>query len=334
MDLPRPQDLRQWVHKLANHHVIVVGDVVLDEYLIGTVQRMSREAPIPVLELQSRRYIAGGAANPAANIVALGSRALQVGVVGDDETAQTLIDQLKTRNIDTSAVLSCDDRPTTLKTRIMAQMGLRFPQQIARIDTLDRTPITRATTTQLLSHITRHRTQSRAIIASDYHNGLLVPQLIEGIQKQNQTQPLWLIADAQGSLDKYHHWHIVKCNAEDASAYLGRQLVTDDDFALGASQLHERLQLREAMVITRGAQGATLAQADRHVKQIPSPHISDVFDTVGAGDTVIAVMALAMIAGASVTVAVMLANYASSIVVRHVGNHTPTPGELLQALST
>src|SRR5689334_2372628 len=130
--------LKALIPRLANHRVLVAGDVILDEYVTGTAGRMSREAPIPVLEFKERRYIPGGAANPASNIVALKSQAVQAGIVGDDSAAQHLRDELNQQGMDTSALVVCADRPTTLKTRILAQMGLRFPQQVARVDTLSR----------------------------------------------------------------------------------------------------------------------------------------------------------------------------------------------------
>jgi rfaE bifunctional protein kinase chain/domain len=324
-------DLRPWVPRLADHRLLVIGDVILDEYLIGTTNRMSREAPVPVLELQERRYIPGGAANPSSNIVALGSHAVQVGVVGGDSAAQTLRLELQARQIDTSALVTCPERPTTLKTRIMAQMGLRFPQQVARIDTLTREPIDETTITTLMQHIQQQEAQ--AILVSDYHTGLLVPDFLAQIQAHALTKHITLIADAQGQLDKYVGWHVVKCNAEDASRYLDKKLNTDADFDQATRMLYERLDLRQAMIITRGAKGATVLDAHGRVTHLPAPVISDVFDTVGAGDTSIAVMALALTAGANIQESVMLANVASGIVVRHVGNYTPSPDELLNALS-
>ena len=135
------QALANQITRLANHTVIVLGDLILDEYVTGKAQRLSREAPIPVLEFESRRYVPGGAANPSSNIVALGSQAVQIGIVGDDDAAEQLQRELENRAIDVSGIVVSAQKPTTLKTRILAQMGLRFPQQVARIDTLTRDPI-------------------------------------------------------------------------------------------------------------------------------------------------------------------------------------------------
>jgi len=326
------ESLQAIVPLLAGHKVLVLGDVILDEYLIGTPERISREAPIPVLELTERRYIPGGAANPASNIMSLGSHAQQIGLVGEDSAAQRLRDELSRRGIDVTGLLPLPDRPTTLKTRILAQMGLRFPQQVARVDTVSRSPISAETEERLLEVVRHAWAGCQAILISDYQSGLLTPTFVARLGDEVHGAGLLRTVDAQGHLEKYHGFDVVKCNADDARAVTGRDLATDDDFAEAARFLARDLDLKGAMVITRGAAGATVAAAYGAVHHCPSPQVSDVYDTVGAGDTTIAVMTLALIAGASYRDAVMLANYASGIVVRHVGNYTPSPTELLKSL--
>jgi D-glycero-beta-D-manno-heptose-7-phosphate kinase len=321
------------IPRLAHQRVIVVGDVILDEYIIGVAERMSREAPIPILELRERRYIPGGAANPSVNMVALGSQVLQVGIVGQDAPAEQLQQALTERGI-TTALIPCADRPTTLKTRILAQMGLRFPQQVARIDTLSRVPITPVLEAQIISRLQAALPTMQALLFSDYHGGLLTPTLIAALQAAAAPHELLLTADAQGNLEKYRSLHLVKCNADDAQAYLRRRLQTHADFGAAALELCQSLALTGAMVITRGSDGATLAEPAGHITHCPAPKISAVYDTVGAGDTAIAVMTLARLAGATYAEAVQLANYASGIVVQHVGNYAPTPAELQAALSS
>lgn len=326
------ESLQTLVPLLAGHSVLVLGDVILDEYLIGTPERISREAPIPVLELVERRYIPGGAANPSSNIMALGSQAWQMGLVGEDNAGKQLRDELGGRGIDVSGLIALPDRPTTLKTRILAQMGLRFPQQIARVDTVSRTPISKDVEERILETVRQAWSHCQAILISDYQSGLLTPSLVERLGAEVQKAGLLRTVDAQGHLEKYRGFDVVKCNADDARAVLRRPLVTDEDFAAAARALCNDLELKVAMVITRGAAGATVAGAYGSVHHCPAPQVSDVYDTVGAGDTTIAVMTLALIAGASYRDAVMLANYASGIVVRHVGNYTPSREELLKSL--
>ena len=315
--------------RLANRRVLVVGDVALDEYLTGKATRMSREAPVPVLEFESRRLIPGGAANPAANITALGSRAWQVGVIGADDAATILREALIERGIDPSGLVIDSTRPTTVKTRIMAQMGLRFPQQVARLDRLSRQPITANIEQQVRAVIANSSSNVDAVLCSDYRNGLLTPSLVEAIRGLGAG--IVLAADAQGELAKYTGFTLVKCNADEARDYLRRELHNDADFAQAATELCQSLRLTGGMIITRGASGATVATADGQTAHAPAPVVTDVYDTVGAGDTTIAVMTLAVVAGASYPQATLLANYASGLVVRRVGNYTPSPEELARA---
>lgn len=327
-----PNRLKSWIPKLAGQRILVIGDVVLDEYLIGKTTRLSREAPVPVLEFESRQLIPGGAANPAANIVALGSAAVQVGIIGSDTAGTNLRQVLQARGIDTHHLIVDSGRPTTVKTRIMAQMGLRFPQQVARLDTLSREPVGAAVERQVRAAIDKTIESADAVLLSDYHTGLLTPSLVNIIRRLGKDK--LLTADAQGSLDKYASFALVKCNADDARDYLRRDVRGDEAFAEAANELCQKLKLTGGLVITRGADGATVATADGAIAHCPAPAVSDVFDVVGAGDTSIAVMTLALAAGASYPQAVTLANYASGLVVRRVGNYTPTPDELAWALET
>ena len=322
--------LRDLIPHFAGKRIIVLGDLILDEYLIGRATRMSREAPVPVLEFESRRHIPGGAANPTANIAALGATAVQIGVVGADDAADGLRAALRERGILADALVTDPSRPTTVKTRVMAHMGLRFPQQVARLDTLSRAPIPPEVAAAVRDHLERERPQADALLVSDYRNGLLTPNLVAAIR--DGAGDALLTADAQGEFDKYHGFGLVKCNAAEAAVYLDRTLSSDKDFADAARTLCTNLALTVGMVVTRGADGATLATADGAVHHCPAPSVTDVFDTVGAGDTAIAVTTLALVAGAALQHAVTLANAASGLVVRKVGNYAPSPDELMAAL--
>ena len=326
-----PAHLGNHVAKLADKIILVVGDLVLDEYITGRATRMSREAPVPVLEMESKRYIAGGAANPAANIVALGSRALQVGVIGNDDSGKHLLDVVSSRGIDCAGIVTCDDRPTTVKTRILAQMGLRFPQQVTRIDTVSRLAVQPGIEAQLIDFVREHIHRVDAVLLSHYHGGLLTASLVQEMRQTCTERNVLLTADVQGQFNQFAGVDVLKCNAADAQRLLSRKLQTDEDFGNAARKLRQELKVCRATIITRGSRGATLATEDT-VSHCPAPRVSDVFDTVGAGDTAIAVMTLALTAGVSAEDAVTLANHASGIVVRHLGNYAPTPGELAHSI--
>jgi rfaE bifunctional protein kinase chain/domain len=320
------------VRAFVGRRALVLGDVILDEYWIGRAARLSREAPIPVLEFEERRLIPGGAANPAANIAALGAAAVQAGVIGADAAGEALRETLHQRRIDSAGLLVDGSRPTTVKTRVMAQMGLRFPQQIARLDRLSRAPIAPDIEAQIIGWLERAIPSVDAALLSDYHGGLLTPSLVGRARCIAADSKRLITADAQGELDKYIGFDAVKCNADEASAFLGRALLTDDDFALAALDLRDRLRLTVGMFITRGAGGITVA-ADEGAVHVSAPAVIDVYDTVGAGDTAIAVITLALAVGASAVEAARLANAASGIVVQHVGNYAPTASEVIAALA-
>lgn len=324
------RELSDWVPKLAGQRVLVVGDVLLDEYLIGRAARLSREAPVPVLEFEQRQLIPGGAANPAANIAALGSTAVQAGVIGSDSAGTTLRQVLQAHGIEVNALITDPGRPTSVKMRVLAQMGLRFPQQVARLDTLSREPISASIERQVRAAIAEQVGGAGAVLVSDYDGGLLTASLVETLRRL--AGGTLLSADAQGRLEKYARFGLVKCNADDARRALGRDLRGDDAFAGAARELGQRLRLSRAMVITRGPEGATVAETDGPVTHCPAPAVSDVYDVVGAGDTFVAVLTLAVSAGAPLAAAAHLANYASGLVVRRVGNYAPTPAELRWAL--
>ncbi len=323
--------LKSSVARLARKTVLVLGDVILDEYITGRATRMSREAPVPVLELESTRFIAGGAANPAANIVALGSRAIQVGAIGADKNGAQLLRVLKDQGIDPAGVLTCADRPTTVKTRVMAQMGLRFPQQVTRIDTISREPIDEATEAEIVGFAGDNIGSLDAVLLSQYHGGLLTPTLVKRIRDLCRQHSILLTADVQGKFARFAEVDVIKCNAADAERQLNRELATDDDFRDAAVCLHGAFSVNQATIVTMGNRGAALA-TDAGATICPSPQVSDVFDTVGAGDTAIAVITLSLAAGLDAEDSVLLSNYASGLVVRHLGNYAPSPDELSRSI--
>ena len=326
-----------FVDRMADRRAIVTGDVILDEYLFGRADRLSREAPIPVLEFIERQLIPGGAANPATNIASLGSHPVQIGVIGADESGSQLKTALIDRGVDPGLIID-SQRPTTTKTRIMAQMGLRFPQQVARIDRVDRRDIAPAIEQSVIDRIRERAVGMEALIASDYLGGLLTPSVVSALREVGTAHSTLLTADAQGEFGKYRGFDLIKCNAAEAAAYVGHPLRSDDDFARVGARLTADLDLRGGMLITRGSDGMTLVESAHEspgaVTHLSASHVEDVFDTVGAGDTALAVITLARIAGAGWPEAAALANFASGFVIRKVGNYALTPDDLRWAITT
>ncbi len=325
------ENLLQSLPKLAGQRILVVGDVFLDEYIIGRATRLSREAPIPVLEFAGRRYVPGGAANPSNNIVALGGMAYQVGVVGDDEAGQTLLAKLREVGIDTRAVVTDPSRPTTTKTRIVAQGSLRFPQQLARIDHLDRRPVAGEVEKAIVAHMEALVPRVDAVLISDYRTGVASEAVVGAALELARQHGKLATVDSQGNLHKFSGFDLVKCNQREAEAVLGRALANEDDFRNAQEQLLTELGV-QAILITRGPEGMSLLGCYQPYAHLPAANVSEVFDVTGAGDTVIAVTTLALAAGLDLLSAAYLANYAAGLVVRKLGNATVTPEELAWAI--
>ena len=317
--------------RLRGRRIVVVGDVFLDEYVVGRATRLSREAPIPVLEFERRFYLPGGAANPSNNVVALGGVARQVGVVGDDEAGQQLLQKLQEARIDVTGVVTDPSRPTTTKTRIVAKGSLRFPQQLARIDHLDRRPVEEDVEGALIAHLEALVPQADAVLISDYRTGVVSEAVVAAVLDVARRHDRLATVDSQGNLQKFHAFDLVKCNRAEAQAVTGRTLFTEDDFQRAGETLLKELGA-QAVVITRGPEGMSLIGTTQEYTHLPAANRSEVFDVTGAGDTVIAVLTLALAAGIDLLAAALLANYAAGLVVRKLGNATATPEELAWAI--
>ena len=324
------QELLQFIPRLAGHHILVVGDLFLDEYLVGQATRLSREAPIPVLEFVRRFYVPGGAANPAHNLCALGGQSTVVGLIGRDAEGVQLLAELRQVGIDPGGVVTDESRPTTTKTRITAEGSLRFPQQVARIDHVDRRVIDGRVEAELIAQVQRWVPRVDAVLVSDYQTGVASPAVVQAVLSSAQTQKKWCAVDAQGSFEKYAGFHLLKGNRQEAEAAVGHALHTEEDYQQAGQGLLERLGV-QAVIITRGAEGLSLIDHGGY-HHLPAANRSEVFDVTGAGDTVIAVATLALVAGADLLLAARLANYAAGLVVRKLGNAVTTTAELSWAV--
>lgn len=318
---------------LAGRRIIVVGDITLDEYLYGRATRLSREAPVPVLEFLRRETILGGAANPARNIVALGSQASLVAIVGDDAEGEHLRTLLRAAGVDDRGVITLPQRTTTRKTRILADAAPRLPQQIARLDYLDRRPLSSDSEALIIAALADQLPDADAVICSDYQLGLLTPRVVEAIRTLCQQHGVLFAVDAQGNSHYYHHADLFRCNDAEAAAALGTSLTDEGALTVGVICLYQELAAR-LVIVTRGPAGLVLVGDDEPCQHIPAYHVSEVFDTTGAGDTFIAVATLALAAGCRGRTAAALANIAAALVVRRLGNAVVTPEELRAAIMT
>ncbi len=326
------EELLQLIPLLANHAVLVIGDLFLDEYVIGQATRLSREAPIPVLELVRRFHVPGGAANPAHNICALGGHATVVGLIGQDEAGTELLSELRQAGVDPTGVIVDSSRPTTTKTRIVAEGTLRFPQQIARIDRLNRQPIEGKIEDRLIQQIEQLVPKADAVLVSDYQSGVATQAIIAAALGSTRAQGKLRTVDTQGAFFKYAAFDLIKGNRQEVAAALTCPLGEEKEYRLAGAQLLDELGAN-AVLITRGAEGLSLMAREGGYHHLPAANRTEVFDVTGAGDTVIAVSTLALVAGASAVAAARLANYAAGLVVRKLGNAVATAEELAWAVS-
>ncbi|MDQ7029144.1 MAG: bifunctional ADP-heptose synthase [Ardenticatenia bacterium] len=308
--------------------VLVVGDVMLDEYLIGRATRLSREAPVPVLERTRRHVVPGGAANPAVNIVRLGGQAVAVGVIGNDPAGRELEATLLAAGVDTEGLIVDPSRPTTTKTRILAEGSFVHGQHLARIDHVDRRPLDVEVEGALAERLSRLVPGAGAILISNYRNGVVTDELIQRCLALRARHALPLLVDSQGGLGRFQGFDVVKCNRAEAEAELGEPLrPAGDGRAAQLAALRARCRAG-AVVVTLGEEG--IAWLDRQgYGECPPQRRATVFDVTGAGDTVMAVLTLAFLAGLPLARACWLANVAAGLVLQVLGNYAPTRAELV-----
>lgn len=324
--LPRDR-VTSLLDAMAGRRVVVIGDVMLDRYLIGDTDRLSPEAPVPVVTVRSSRSALGGAANVAANIVALGSQALLTGAVGADAHANQIRAELATSNLADGYLVEVTDRPTTTKTRVVAR-----GQQVVRIDEESDRPLDDSDTEKLWTAVEALLASADALVLEDYNKGTLTPSLIRRAIEAARRRSIPIVVDP-----KYHHFFeyrgatVFKPNRRELEAALGAEVnVAVEPGALAAAR--DRLAV-EHLLVTLGAEGMILSTPAGPPRKIPS-RAREVFDVSGAGDTVTAWVAVALAAGATVEEAAYLANYAAGLEVAKAGVATVAPAEVLRAYDT
>jgi D-beta-D-heptose 7-phosphate kinase/D-beta-D-heptose 1-phosphate adenosyltransferase len=312
--------------RLSGCRVLIVGDVMLDEYQWGEAARLSPEAPVPVVEVRRRSFAPGGAANVAANVVGLGGTALLGGCIGPDGSAQRLKELLSDHDVNCDGLVTLPDRPTTTKTRLFAQ-----GQQVVRTDCESRLPIPRDAEAALLAWIESYMPRVDGFVLSDYGKGVVSPRLAQHVVHVAKTTCRPLVVDPKGSsYDKYRGATVVKPNLHEVEEVLKREIRGDEEVATAGQVLIDQLE-GTAVLITRGADGMTLCRHEELPAQTAAT-AQKVFDVTGAGDTVVAVLGLALAAGVGLAEAAALANQAASVVVSRRGTAAVTAQQLREVL--
>lgn len=321
--------LRKRIRMLGGGKVIVLGDLLIDELLEGRPERISREAPVLILEHVDTVLIPGGAANTANNIAALGGTCHAIGVCGSDEYAGKLA-QLLERNGISHDLVSDPSRPTTVKTRILSKSH-SLMQQLLRLDRISHERISPHVESALIARITQSAAQYKAVILSDYKGGVITDGVIEACRRAQQTSQLMVIVDAQGDFRRFKNLTLMTPNQPDTEKAVGYPLNSRQALEQAGKDLLEQTGLK-ALLITRGGEGMALFEQGKPMVEMPAFNRSDVFDVTGAGDTVVATMAMALVTGASYVEAMALGNLAASIVVRKSGTAVTNQRELMENL--
>jgi rfaE bifunctional protein kinase chain/domain len=319
------QHLRVLVPLLRGRRVVVIGDIMLDEYVRGDVSRISPEAPVPVLEVRSRDSRLGGAANAANGIQALGGAAVLVGVVGKDETATTLTSLLAAQHIGHELV-GDPTRPTSKKTRLVAQQ-----QQIVRIDQESRAPLSGQVAADMRGVIESALRGASACVLSDYAKGVVTSEIARHAISVATAAGLPVIVDPkQRDFSVYRGATVITPNLHELEA--AAHAVTAGNFEVErAARALLPIVAGAALLVTRSADGMSLYRQDQPALNVPAL-AKEVFDVTGAGDTVVATIALALGAGIALEQAIELASVAAAIAVSKRGTSTVSPDELLAAL--
>ncbi|MBD2103280.1 bifunctional heptose 7-phosphate kinase/heptose 1-phosphate adenyltransferase [Leptolyngbya sp. FACHB-261] len=308
------------------HRVLAVGDLTLDEFLTGEVERPSREAPVLVIRHEQTRQIPGGGANAIYNLAKLGAQVTAVGLVGSDDQGKALRRIFQEAGIDTAGILVDPHRPTVTKTRISAHARQSVTQQVVRVDRKSDDPADPELQRQLAEFIAAHINEAEAVVCSDYGDGVLSSPVIQAALQHSRV-----IVDAQTGLGRFVGATIFTPNLPEAELAIGYGIHNTTDLKRAAEDL---LNLTQAqyMLITRGEQGMSLFGRKSSQYDIPAFNRTDVFDVTGAGDTVVAGLTLGLCAGGSFEQASVLGNLAASLVVRQFGTATTSVAEMRAAL--
>lgn len=319
------------INRMSGGRVIVLGDLLIDELLEGRPERISREAPVLILEHVNTELILGGAANTAGNLAALGGICHAVGVCGRDEYARKLARLFEKAGIN-HALVEDPSRPTTVKTRILSSAhALR--QQLLRMDRISHERISAEVAGSVVDRLRAIAPKYDAVILSDYKSGLITSELVSGCLDVAREHDLQLVVDAQNDFGRFKNATLITPNQPDTEAAVGFKITSRETLERAGKQMLE-VSGAKAMLITRGAEGMVLFREKEQPFELPAFNRSEVFDVTGAGDTVVATMTLAIVTGSSYIEAMALGNLAAGIVVKKSGTAVTNQKEMLDALNS
>ncbi len=318
--------LTPYINNFPKTRILVMGDIIMDEYIWGDVSRISPEAPVPVVEVQQETKMLGGAANVINNIRSLGGQATLCGVIGDDSIGRSIIRQIKKIGSDSEGIVIESDRPTSIKTRIVAHN-----QQVVRFDRESRDEIHPESTKKLLKYVKRSMNHIHAVVVADYGKGVISARLMKGLRELLKGENILLTVDPkENNFRHYHGIDIITPNHHEAGAFCGFKVVDEKTLIKAGNYMINKLHC-SAVLITQGKDGMTLFENDGDIYHIPTI-ARHVFDVTGAGDTVIGTLCLGLASGMDMKSAAVISNFAAGIVVGEVGTSTVKVEQLIKVI--
>jgi D-glycero-beta-D-manno-heptose-7-phosphate kinase len=320
------QEMVKAIRSFPNYKVLVIGDIMMDEFLWGEVSRISPEAPVPIVKVERETFMLGGAANVLNNLLGLKGQVLLAGVVGSDGMGRRLLRKLQSLGTTTEGIVGEEGRPTAIKTRVIARN-----QQLVRVDREKATPILPETLKSILNIIKKNISQIQGIVVSDYGKGVVSQELMIGLKKILGKNPIPILVDPKpDNIRWYDRVTLITPNHLEAELAVGKRIESEEDLLWAGTQLLKKIKC-ESVLITRGPEGMTLFLKNKKIEHIPTV-AQKVFDVSGAGDTVIATLILSLVSGMNMIQSCKTANYAAGIVVGEVGTAAVRVGELIKVL--
>ena len=321
--------LKQYVDRFPRTRILVVGDIIMDEYIWGDVSRISPEAPVPVVEVKRETKMLGGAANVIHNISNLGASPVLCGVIGADRTGQEILNTVSGMGLKTDGIVTEQGRPTSIKTRVVAHN-----QQVVRFDRERQTDIRPESIKRLLDIVKKNLNNLDGIVVSDYGKGVISANLMKGLRELVQSASegsICIAVDPKLSNFKYYQGvDVITPNHYEAGAFCRFEIVDEDTLMRAGRQMLSELNCR-SVLITQGKDGMTLFESAGEITHIPTL-AKNVFDVTGAGDTVISTISLGLASGLDLKSSAILSNFAAGIVVGEVGTSAVGAEELKRVI--
>lgn len=321
--------LKEYVDRFVKARLLVIGDIIMDEFIWGDVSRISPEAPVPIVEVNRETKMLGGAANVINNILSLGARPILCGVLGDDANGEEILKIISRMGLETNGIVTEKGRHTSIKTRIVAHS-----QQIVRFDRESRANIRSESIEYLLNFVEKNLNNLDAIVISDYGKGvisdLLMKELRALINRVSGRSIIISVDPKTGNFQYYHGVDVITPNHHEAGAFCGFDIIDEETLERAGMQMLHELGCR-SVLITQGKDGMTLFESGGEIIHIPTV-AKKVYDVTGAGDTVIGTFSLGLACGLDLKSAAVLSNFAAGIVVGEVGTSVVRAEDLKQAI--